>query len=64
MEKMNEAACTKNRVTTNGGGERLVRPFKRLTGLSTNEPPHGLSSSNRSSFGTIQNICVDFIFLC
>ena len=29
MEKMNEAVCMKNRVTKNGGGKRLVSPFKR-----------------------------------
>ena len=29
MEKMNEAVCMNNCVTTNWGGKRLVRPFKR-----------------------------------
>ena len=29
MEKMNEAVCMKNRFKSNGGGKRLVRPFKR-----------------------------------
>ena len=28
MEKMNEAVCMKNRFTSNGGGKRLVCPFK------------------------------------
>ena len=28
MEKMNEAVFIKNRYTVNGGGKRLVRPFK------------------------------------
>ena len=29
MEKINEAVCMNNRFTSNGGGKRSVRPFKR-----------------------------------
>ena len=29
MERMNEAVRMKNSFTSNGGGKRLVRPFKR-----------------------------------
>ena len=29
MAKMNEAVCMKNRFTSNGGGKRLVCPFKK-----------------------------------
>ena len=29
MEKMNEAVCMKNRVSSNGGGKRQVKKFKR-----------------------------------
>ena len=29
MEKMNEVVVIRNRFTINGGGKRLVRPFKR-----------------------------------
>ena len=29
MEKMNEAVCINNCFTSNGGGKRPVKPFKR-----------------------------------
>ena len=35
MEKMNEAVCMKNRVSSNGGGKRQVQKFKSSKGMSS-----------------------------
>ena len=61
MEKMNEAVCMNNCVTTNGGGKRLVCPFKRqdlwkrigyiLSSVTYGNKVHKLWSELPKSFG-------------
>ena len=65
MAKMNEAVCMKNRVTTNGGGKRLVRPLKRkefwkcigciLSEVTYGKKGHKLWSEIPKSFGKMEN---------
>ena len=65
MSKMHEAVCMKNRVTTNGGGKRLVSPFKRqelwkcigciLSSVTYGKKVHKLWSEVPKYFGKYEN---------
>ena len=65
MEKMNEAVCMKNRVITNGGGKRQVRPFKRqkfwkcigciLSEATYGKKGHKIWSEGPKYFGKYEN---------
>ena len=63
---MNEAVCMKNRFTSNGGGKRLVRPFKRqelwkcigciLSAVTYGKKLHKLWSDIPKYFGEMNNL--------
>ena len=65
MAKMNEAVGMKNRVTTNGGGKRLVCPFKMqefckyigciLSTVTYGKKWHKIWSEIPKSFGKMEN---------
>ena len=65
MEKMNEVVCMKNRFTSNGGGKRLVRPFRRqefwkcidciLSEVTYGKKGHKIWSEVQKCFGKYEN---------
>ena len=65
MAKMNEAVCINNRVTTNGVGKHLVRPFKRqelckcmcciISSVTYGKKGHKIWSEVPKCFGRYEN---------